>query len=124
MKSESSFLDDLLARGVTISAAEGEFKIKAPAGVMTPDLLERVRAAKPGLLGILAETNLQGWHDYFEERAAISEYDGGLSKVQAEKHTFDQCVEEWIRLELSACEYDALNRLWTIGIRYEIQGSD
>ena len=35
------------------------------------------------------------WRDYFEERAAIREYDGGMSRADAEAGTFADCVARW-----------------------------
>jgi hypothetical protein len=36
------------------------------------------------------------WHAYFEERAAIREYDGGLSRSDAEHVAFDDAVAQWL----------------------------
>ena len=38
----------------------------------------------------------EDWHDFFEERAAIGEFDGGLTRVQAEAQAFACCVVEWL----------------------------
>jgi hypothetical protein len=32
------------------------------------------------------------WHAYFQERAAIREYDGGLSRIEAERLAFEDIV--------------------------------
>jgi hypothetical protein len=37
------------------------------------------------------------WRGFFEERAAISEFDHGLSRADAEKNAFNHCVHEWLR---------------------------
>ena len=36
------------------------------------------------------------WRDYFNERAAIAEFDGGLSRTQAEARAFTSCIVEWL----------------------------
>ena len=36
------------------------------------------------------------WQVFFEERAAIAEFDGGLSRDKAEVQAFDCCVIEWL----------------------------
>ena len=36
------------------------------------------------------------WQVYFDERAAIAEYDGKLSEPEAEARAFDCCVAEWL----------------------------
>ncbi|MEQ1707793.1 MAG: hypothetical protein ABL864_05630 [Terricaulis sp.] len=35
------------------------------------------------------------WRDYFEERAAIREHDGGLSRADAEAGALADCVARW-----------------------------
>lgn len=35
------------------------------------------------------------WRDYFEERAAIREHDGGLSRADAEAGALTDCVARW-----------------------------
>lgn len=36
-----------------------------------------------------------GWRDYFEERAAIREHDGGMSRADAEAGALADCVARW-----------------------------
>lgn len=36
-----------------------------------------------------------GWCDYFEERAAIREHDGGMSRIDAEAGALADCVAWW-----------------------------
>ena len=38
----------------------------------------------------------EDWRALFDERAAISEFDGGLSRASAEVRTFACCVAEWL----------------------------
>ena len=33
---------------------------------------------------------------YFEERAAVAEFDGGLSRNEAEAQAFECCIVEWL----------------------------
>ncbi len=40
--------------------------------------------------------NAEDWQVYFDERAGITEYDGGLSRSQAEAQAFACCVAEWM----------------------------
>ena len=37
------------------------------------------------------------WCAYYDERAAIAEYDGGLSRGDAEREAFKACIVEWLR---------------------------
>jgi hypothetical protein len=36
------------------------------------------------------------WRIFFDERAGIAEYDGGLPRAEAEARSFACCVTEWI----------------------------
>jgi hypothetical protein len=54
---------------------DGSIRYKAPNGVMTAALSAAMRTHKQELLDLL---------ETFEERAAILEYDGGLSREEAE----------------------------------------
>ena len=40
--------------------------------------------------------NTEDWQVYFDERAGIAEFDGGLSRSQAEAQAFACCVTEWM----------------------------
>ena len=66
-----------------------------PAAVL--DALRRHKAEvvvmlRPGQDGWSAED----WQLYFEERAAVAEFDGGLSRIQAEAQAFECCVVKWL----------------------------
>ena len=39
---------------------------------------------------------MQDWHEFFEERAGIIEFDGGKPREQAEVMAFECCVAEWM----------------------------
>jgi hypothetical protein len=61
------------------------------------DLLHRhkselLRLLHPSLEGWSAED----WQAFFDERAAILEFDGGLPCREAEARAFDCCVAEWL----------------------------
>ena len=38
----------------------------------------------------------EDWRAHFDERAAIAEFDGGLSRPEAEALAFEHCVAEWL----------------------------
>jgi hypothetical protein len=38
----------------------------------------------------------EDWHAFFDERAGIAEFDGGLPREQAEARAFTCCVAEWL----------------------------
>jgi hypothetical protein len=89
------------ARGVGIEVGiDGDDLVlracAAPPSVVL-DLLLRHKAAIVALLrpandGWLAED----WQVFFDERAGIAEFDGGLSRDQAEARAFATCATEWL----------------------------
>jgi hypothetical protein len=38
----------------------------------------------------------EDWQVFFDERAGIAEFDGGVGRAEAEARAFDCCVAEWI----------------------------
>ena len=38
----------------------------------------------------------EDWREFFEERAGIAEFDGGLARDEAEARAFSCCVGEWL----------------------------
>lgn len=44
------------------------------------------------------------WEGYFNERAAVAEYDGGLPRHEAEAQAFRCCVAEWLCQNFEASE--------------------
>ena len=48
----------------------------------------------------------QDWRQFFEERAAILEYDHELPKPEAERQAFEWCVVEWLNQHPSPSEPD------------------
>ena len=66
-----------------------------PAAVL--DLLSR---HNPGILVLLHPGShgwsANDWREFFEERAAIAEFDGGLPRGEAEAHAFAWCAGEWL----------------------------
>ena len=70
-------LSELRARGVELSIdPSGGLAFNAPKGVMTNMIMERIRAQRDELVDLL---------ELFDERAAVAQYDGGLSRSDAER---------------------------------------
>ena len=53
------------------------------------DILKLLRPANEGW-------SPEDWQVFFEERASILEFDGGLSRTEAEGQAFISCVTEWL----------------------------
>src|SRR5262245_48225055 len=66
----------LSARGVRMTPhSDGTLRCRAPKGVLTPALVDAMRQHKAELHALV-----EAW----SERAAMAEYDGGLSRLKAE----------------------------------------
>jgi hypothetical protein len=57
---------------------------------------EIVARLRPGSDGWSAED----WQTFFDERAGIAEFDGGLPQKEAQARAFDCCVVEWLNRNL------------------------
>lgn len=55
------------------------------------DILDLLRPAVDGW-------SAKDWWEYFEERAGVAEFDGGLTRDEAEKRAYDCCVGQWLEL--------------------------
>ena len=53
------------------------------------DIVALLRPANDGWSG-------EDWLAFFDERAGIAEFDGGLPRLEAEARAFDCCVVEWL----------------------------
>ena len=87
------------AAGIRLATDGDDLLLEAaappPAAVL--DLLSRhkadiVRMLRPTEVGWSAAD----WQVFFDERASIAEFDGGLSRADAEAQAFGCCVIEWL----------------------------
>jgi len=96
----TKLLNDIRASGIEVTA-DGEFLSLRAANEPSPEILQSLREYKTALLHLLRSEksgwSADEWGDYFAERAAISEFDHGLSRTNAETNAFDLCVQEWLR---------------------------
>ena len=66
-----------------------------PAAVL--DLLSRHKAGVVALLRTGSDGwSGEDWRAFFDERAGIAEFDGGLPRAEAEARAFACCVAEWL----------------------------
>lgn len=61
-----------------------------------PGLIDRIRAAKADVLAALQVDEADHWRTFFEERAAIREYDGGLTRPDAEARALQDAIAHWL----------------------------
>jgi len=63
-------------------------------------LLDSLSRHKAGIVTLLRPGrdgwSVEDWQMFFEERAGIAEFDGGLPRTQAEARAFACCVAEWL----------------------------
>ena len=66
----------------------------------SPTVLDLLASHKAGIVALLRPANDgwsgEDWLAFFDERAGIAEFDGGLSREQAEACAFAACVVEWL----------------------------
>jgi hypothetical protein len=86
------------AAGVELALDGNNLALKAasapPAVVL--DALSRHKAEIVVLLRPAEDGWSEDWQVFFEERAGIVEFDGGLPRVEAEVQAFACCVVEWL----------------------------
>jgi hypothetical protein len=99
--SASQALRAARAAGIHLEVDGDDLLLEAPAPPPTAvlDALSRhkaeiVRILRPVKDGWSAED----WRLYFEERAAVAEFDGGLPRKNAEAQAFECCVVKWLDL--------------------------
>ena len=73
---------------------------KAPKAAGRPEV---VSLGALGALGALGggpnvEWILEDWQVYFDERAGIAEFDGGMPRDEAEAAAYEACLVEWLNL--------------------------
>jgi hypothetical protein len=76
-------LQHLRGAGFKLDVAGNKLMV-APAGALTDDYRQAIRDHKAALLALLAGEADDAEHEAFEERAAIMQFDGGLSRADAE----------------------------------------
>lgn len=89
------------ARAVGIHlAVEGEDLLLEASAPPPSAVLEALSRHKNEILAMLRRGHnrwsTEDWRLFFEERAAIAEFDGGLPRNKAEAQAFECCIVEWL----------------------------
>ena len=91
-------LDAARAAGVEVRLDGKELIVSAasepPAGVL--DMLRRHKRSIVGLLQPTQPWDPVDWLGYYDEKAAISEHDHGMSRQEAEEHAHEHCIGVWL----------------------------
>ena len=101
-------LDAARAAGLSIVTDGDDLVLQA--SVSPPvAILDLLSIHKPEIVTLLRPGNDgwsgEDWREFFEERAGIAEFDGGLPRDQAEARAFSCCVGEWLSLRQMSSIY-------------------
>lgn len=102
MSAARKLLDDLAVIGATVEPAGDRLILRAGPTAIPADLISRVRQTKAEILATLAALpagrgwNAQEWRAFYDERAGILEFDGGMPRPAAEAQAVEACIVEWL----------------------------
>jgi hypothetical protein len=99
-------LDAARAAGIEVRLDGKDLEWSA-VGEPAPDVLNMLRRHKRSIVSLLQDRLLvlrqpiqtwdaADWRAFFDERAGIAEFDGGLTRADAEMRAYDCCVAEWL----------------------------
>ncbi len=87
------------AIGITVKVDGDDLVLEAPAPPPTA-VLDALSRHKSGVVALLRRANdgwsAEDWQVFFDERAAIMEYDGEISREEAERQALDWCITTWL----------------------------
>jgi hypothetical protein len=87
------------AAGIRVGI-DGDDLMLAASAPPPPAVLDLLSRHKAGIVTLLRPAedgwSAEDWHVFFDERAGIAEFDGGLPRGQAEARAFACCAEEWL----------------------------
>jgi hypothetical protein len=87
------------AAGVELALDGTDLSLKA-ASEPPATVLDALQRHKTEIVAMLRSERVgwsaEDWRLYFEERAAIAEFDGGLPRAKAEAQAFECCIDEWL----------------------------
>ena len=93
----ASILQQCWVLDIELNVKDNNLQIQAPKGILTPDLLALIKSHKQAIIQAITLTSgstgsscsIEGCEpldqEAYEERAAIMEYDGELSREEAER---------------------------------------
>jgi hypothetical protein len=85
--------------GIRLGIDGDDLTLEAPTAPH-PIVLDQLARHKAGVMALLRSAgggwSGEDWLAFFDERAGIGEFDGGLSRDQAEARAFAACVAEWL----------------------------
>jgi hypothetical protein len=92
-------LEAARAAGISL-AVDGDSLLLEAASIPPAALLDGLSRHKADIVTLLRAGHdgwsAEDWQVFFNERAAIAEFDGGLTRPEAEAQAFAFCVVEWL----------------------------
>jgi hypothetical protein len=92
-------LETARAAGIAL-AVEGDDLVLEAASTPAAAVLEPLSRHKAEIVALLRPGrdgwSAEDWQVFFDERAGIAEFDGGLPRAEAEAQAFTCCVVEWL----------------------------
>ena len=86
----AEIIDEMISAGCQVKAIVGnQMQLVAPEAPPEP-LLAVIGEYKPSLIQYLVY-----WHDFYQERAAIREYDGHMTRDLAEQWAYSEMLVLW-----------------------------
>jgi hypothetical protein len=87
------------AAGIHIEVEDDDLLLEASEPPPTA-VLDQLSRHKPEIVRLLRPVkdgwSAEDWRLYFEDRAAVAEFDGGLPRERAEAQAFECCIAEWL----------------------------
>ena len=96
--SATAVLKEARAAGIRV-AVDGRDLVLEAAAPPPEAILVALREHKAEIVRLLAGEEgwtAEDWRAYFEERAAVREYDGGRSRAEAERGAFEDAIDQWL----------------------------
>jgi hypothetical protein len=87
------------AHGIRIQRDGEQLSLEAAEAPPSTEILELLVRHKQGIVALLRPGrdgwSADDWQVFFDERAGIAEFDGGLPRPEAEARAFACCLAEW-----------------------------
>ena len=103
MRTATALIHEVAAAGGGLVVAEGKLKVSAP-DPLPENTIKELRARKAEIVTILSDKGEADWMEWFNERAAILEFDAGLSRDDAEAQAFQHAIAEWVNAHPPKCD--------------------
>ena len=99
-------LDAARAAGIEVRLDGKDLELSAP-GELATGVIDMLRRHKRSIVSLMQGRLLAlrqpiqawdpvDWRAFFDERAGIAEYEGGVPRAEAEARAFDCCIAEWL----------------------------